>query len=140
MMNTIDTSTIDTSTIDNKKRPNKKTFGPDTIPFLLSTLLFSFIQGRNNGHKPPNFQKWALTMDRMIRLDKRPPCGIMNAICWSQHHEQFWQNVILSANNLRKHYDRIIHQMTSITQFSKSQQLALKNAMAAQKALESIQD
>ncbi len=37
----------------------------------LSELLFSLIRQRNANFKQPNIQKWAIHIDRMIRLDKR---------------------------------------------------------------------
>jgi hypothetical protein len=64
-MNTKDTITKDTIT-------KEKIVATDT-GLRLSTYLFSFIKDRNNGHKPPDLNKWGVDMDKMIRIDARDP-------------------------------------------------------------------
>ena len=91
---------------DNVASRKKQTFDNRSIPFILSDILLSFINCRNGNFKKPDIQKWAYEVDKMIRLDKRSPCGIMNVICWSQADE-FWQNNILSTAKLRKQYDSL---------------------------------
>ena len=89
---------------------NKKTFEPHSVEIVLSEMLLGFINGRNGNFKKPDIQKWAGDIDKMIRIDKRNSCGIMNAICWAQADE-FWQNNILSTAKLRKQYDQVIMRM-----------------------------
>jgi hypothetical protein len=72
----------------------------------LSNYLFSFIKGRNNGHKPPDMNKWGLDIDKMILVDSRDPTDIEKVICWCQQ-DDFWKNNILSASKLRKQYDQL---------------------------------
>lgn len=72
----------------------------------LSKLLFSLIQKRNPKHKVPNFQKWALHVDRLIRLDNRTPDEIEQVIMWAQGHD-FWHRNILSTEKLRKQFDKL---------------------------------
>ena len=90
---------------------------------------------RNGNFKKPDIQKWALHIDRMIRIDNRPPCGIMNVICWCQN-DDFWQNNILSTLKLRKQYDQLQMKMTSIRNMPKMQQQQIKNSMESQRWLD----
>ena len=79
---------------------------PNSDEIRMSGLLFSFIEKRNKGHKKPNFQKWARHIDRMIRLDSRKVDDIEAVIKWCQS-EEFWQNIILSTENLRQKFDQL---------------------------------
>jgi len=88
----------------------KNTFSPDSLEFRLSSLLFKKIKIRNNGHKPPDLQKWATHIDLMIRIDKRKPEKIQDMINWCQQDE-FWQNNILSTEKLRKQFDKLVLKM-----------------------------
>ncbi|KXK29370.1 MAG: hypothetical protein UZ01_02264, partial [Candidatus Brocadia sinica] len=54
----------------------------------------------------PDLQKWATHIDKMIRLDKRPPEEIEKVVAWCQQ-DSFWQNNILSTEKLRKQYDQL---------------------------------
>ena len=45
----------------------------------------------------------------MVEQDGRTHAEIDGAIRWSQDHE-FWRGVILSAGNLRKHFDAMQQQ------------------------------
>lgn len=120
---------------DNSRKSQKQTFDNRSIPFILSDILLLFINHRNGNFKKPDIQKWAYEVDKMIRLDKRSPCGIMNVICWSQSDE-FWQNNILSTAKLRKQYDQLEMKMLSIRSLSKQKQLQLKNAIETQRWLD----
>jgi hypothetical protein len=116
-------------------RSNKNKFEQNSIPVLLSGILLSFINSRNGNFKKPNIQNWAADIDKMIRIDKRVPCGIMNIICWSQA-DAFWQNNILSAAKLRKQYDQLKMRMLSISNLPKGKQKQLKNAAVSREWLE----
>lgn len=50
--------------------------------------------------------KWAIDIDKMIRLDKREPEQIRKAIIWAMN-DSFWQRNIWSGRALREHYDRL---------------------------------
>ena len=89
---------------------NKKTFEPHSVEMVLAEMLLGFINSRNGNFKKPDLQKWAGEIDKMIRIDNRRACGIMNAICWAQADE-FWQDNILSTAKLRKQYDQVIMRM-----------------------------
>jgi hypothetical protein len=88
-----------------KQRKNKTLVATDT-GLRLSTYLFSFIKDRNNGHKPPDLNKWGVDMDKMIRIDARDPTDIEKVICWCQQ-DDFWKNNILSPDKLRKQFDQL---------------------------------
>lgn len=49
---------------------------------------------------------WATAERRMVEIDKRPPGEAEELLRWATR-EPFWQSVILSMNNFRKHYDAI---------------------------------
>ena len=89
----------------------KKKYHPDDIEFRLSSFLLGEIRRRKSDYREPNLQKWAVHIDRMIRLDKRKPEKIKQVILWCQL-DDFWQNNILSTEKLRKHFDRLELQMT----------------------------
>lgn len=50
--------------------------------------------------------RWAVDIDKMIRLDGRKPEQIRKAIIWAMN-DDFWQCNIWSGKALRKHYDRL---------------------------------
>ena len=91
----------------------------------LSEFLFSFIQKRNNGHKPPDLNKWAKEIDRMIKIDGRDPPEIERVIEWCQGDE-FWMNNVLSPVKLRKHYDQLKLKMNTLVPPKKPDALKLK--------------
>jgi uncharacterized protein YdaU (DUF1376 family) len=107
------------SDIENKKTNLKKERGfirgkekknilvEDSIEFQLSKKLFSLILKNNPTHKQPNFNSWALEIDKMIRLDNRTSKQIEYIIDWCQQDE-FWSTNILSTKSLRKQFDRLI--------------------------------
>ena len=90
----------------------KKPFVGNETAFRLSEFLFSKIKKRNNGHRPPNLKKWAIEIDRLIKVDARDPTEIEKVIEWCQE-DQFWQNNILSTAKLREKYDQLKLKMVS---------------------------
>ena len=85
--------------IDNKKMVTSEALR--LSEYLLSKILF-----RKNDFKKPNLTKWAVHIDRMIRLDNRKPETIQKVIDWAQS-DDFWQNNILSTDKLRKQFDKL---------------------------------
>jgi len=81
-------------------------YKPNSKEFVLSELLQNLILGRKPDFKKPNLQKWAIHIDRMIRLDNRKPETIEKVIRWCQT-DDFWQNNILSTAKLRKQFDKL---------------------------------
>jgi hypothetical protein len=77
---------------------------------LLSEYLYKEIQKNNPGHKKPNFKKWVIHIDRMIRIDKRDPEKIKEVIKWCQA-DSFWYKNILSTQKLREKFDQLVVNM-----------------------------
>ncbi len=88
------------------KTGKKRIYSEDSIEYKLSALLLKLILERYPRFKQPDLQKWALHIDRLIRLDKHPPDEIEKVIRWCQQ-DAFWQNNILSTEKLRKQYDQL---------------------------------
>lgn len=103
--------------------PNKNQFAKDSIEILLSERLFTHMKRRNPGYRVPNFQKWAVYVEKMLRIDKRNQDHIKEVIDWCQK-DDFWQNNILSTEKLREKFDKLVlkknREESGITQTSKS--------------------
>lgn len=91
---------------EGKGRERKSIYSPDSPSVQLSELLFSEIQKRKPDIKRPDIQKWAVHIDRMIRIDKRSAKSIAAVIQWCQA-DDFWQNNILGTEKLRKQFDQL---------------------------------
>jgi len=94
--------TIDTLT--------KNTYTKETLS--LSELLLNLILERQPKLKRPKIEKWAVHIDRMIRIDKRTPEEIKQVIRWCQQ-DDFWQSNILSTAKLREKFDQLQGRMIS---------------------------
>ncbi len=79
---------------------------PNSEEFRLSKLLFDLIRRRKPDFKEPDLHKWAKTMDRLLRLDRRDPARIEAVIRWCQQ-DAFWQSNILSPAKLREKFDQL---------------------------------
>lgn len=101
---TINNNDKNVKNVENDK--NEKTYVETSKPFQLSKLLFSLIQKRDSKYKQPNFQKWSVHIDRLIRIDKRDPEEIKEVIEWCQE-DDFEQINILSTFKLRKRYGHL---------------------------------
>ncbi len=93
----------------------KSRFAPGDDPYDLALFLRDLILANDDKAKTPDpdspaFQKWCLDIDRLIRLDGRPPNEVAAIIHWCQNHhgEKFsWSSNILSANKLRQKYAQL---------------------------------
>lgn len=106
---TTDGQQMDTYNND-KNANNEKKYSQNSNEFRLAKLLFNEIVSRKSDFLKTNLQKWAVHIDRMIRLDHREPARIEAVILWCQR-DDFWQNNILSTDKLRKHFDKLELQM-----------------------------
>lgn len=95
------------------KKDNNNNYSPNSDEFRLSQLLLDLIIERKPDYlpgQPPKkektLQSWAVHIDRMIRIDRRDPDRIEKVIRWCQQ-DDFWQNNILSAEKLRKQFDKL---------------------------------
>ena len=92
--------------INTKENYTKENYSPNSDEVRMSELLFSLIRKQDPKHKNPNLQKWAIHIDRLIRLDSRSVEEIEKVMRWCQE-DGFWQNNILSTEKLRKQYDQL---------------------------------
>lgn len=100
----------------NKEYKSKKTTPTynDQSPYLiLAKELQTEIAKNNPEAKKPNLQNWANVMRLMVERDKRTTKKISNMIKWSQN-DNFWSGVVLSANSLRKDYDKMASQANRV--------------------------
>ncbi len=99
---------------DKNEKNNKKTSRPklkfETHHLKLAELLFKKIKENNPVAKEPNLETWANTFRLMMDRDERAGKEIQDLILWSQGHH-FWYKNILSADKLRKQYDRLLLEM-----------------------------
>lgn len=91
---------------ERKTIKEREVYTPDSLPYQLAELLLKKIIEHLPGYKPPDLQKWAKSMEAILRLDKRPPDEVKQVIIFAQA-DQFWRANILSTDKLRKHYDRL---------------------------------
>ena len=106
---------------NNKNGKNDKNkrmvFSFDSIEYELSKLLLTEIR-KNDGNflasnpdaEAPSLQRWALQIDRLLRLDHRPPEEIRQVIVFAQT-SSFWRSNILSGQKLREKYTTLLLQM-----------------------------
>lgn len=92
------------------KKPPEKTYDPNSIEFGLSVSLFNLILQYDHKTKKPDFNKWAIHIDRLIRLDKRTPQEIEAVIHWCQR-DTFWHSNILSTAKLREKFPELKRKM-----------------------------
>ena len=110
IVNTIVSSNEDTC--PNKNSDAQKVFEHESIPYRLAIKLSKVIHDERvnptaKKQDEQQLQKWALTFDRMIRLDKREPKDINNVFEYALFGDIFWRTNMLSAEAVRKHYDRV---------------------------------
>lgn len=72
----------------------------------LSASLLEAIRKVKADFKQPDLAKWALDIDRLLRLDKRSAESVQAVIDWLPTDE-FWSINILSAAKLRKQFDAL---------------------------------
>lgn len=86
--------------------PDTNTYSQASNEVQLSELLFSYILKRDEKAKEPNYQTWALHIDRLVRIDSRTPEEIKEVIKWCQA-DSFWQTNILSTQKLREKFSTL---------------------------------
>lgn len=90
----------------------------ETHHMKLAELLFKKIKENNPSAQEPNLESWANTFRLMMERPKEKRSGkdIQDLILWSQSHH-FWYKNILSADKLRKQFDRLQLEMKDESQF-----------------------
>lgn len=79
----------------------------ETSHMQLAELLLKKIKENNPQAKEPSLESWANTFRLMMERDNREGKEIQDIIIWSQQHH-FWYKNILSAEKLRKQYDKLL--------------------------------
>lgn len=100
---------------DNNTSRSKLKF--ETNHMKLAELLFKKIQENNPNAKEPSLDSWANTFRLMMERDKREGKEVQQLILWTQQHH-FWYKNILSADKLRKQYDRLLLEMKDDGKFA----------------------
>ena len=88
----------------------------ETHHMKLAELLFKKVKENNPSAREPNLESWANTFRLMMERPKEKRSGkdIQDLILWSQSHH-FWYNNVLSADKLRKQFDRLQLEMKDET-------------------------
>lgn len=73
--------------------------------YLRAKIVEKFPNNRS-GDTEAKLKRWAIDIDKMIRIDKRTPEAVKNAIDFAMN-DNFWCNNIWSGEKLRKHYDSL---------------------------------
>lgn len=79
----------------------------------LGKLLFELVKTKDPKAQC-NMPRWAVEMERIIRLDKRTAEEIEAVILWA-HADNFWSSVILSPRKLRERFTQIVAKMGGTT-------------------------
>jgi hypothetical protein len=108
---------------NDKKKQRDKRLVFDDKQMMLAELLWKYVQINVPSMKQPNINSWANTIRLMMERDDRQGKDIQEIILWSTQHD-FWCENILSADKLRKQFDKLKVQMeqehkkvTKINQF-----------------------
>jgi len=92
----------------NDKNDKKVIYSPDHL--AVAEHLLIRIRENKPDFKEPNLKQWANTIRLMEERDNRSLERIREVIDWCQRDE-FWQSNILSADKLRKQFDKLEIQM-----------------------------
>lgn len=79
---------------------------PNAVALEHANFLHSKILQIKPNFKPPNIKAWAKSIEHMMRLDKRSNEEIRAIIEWLPS-DSFWCDKILSADTLRKQFDKL---------------------------------
>ena len=109
------------SIVDNNKNPS-------SIQYTLADYLYKKILKNNPRFKKPNLGTWAGHIEKMIRIDNRPPDEIKKVIDWCQKDTCWWSSNILSTNKLRIKYDQLLMKSGILKKRSRLTGAAMKTA------------
>lgn len=106
-----DTSELPSSSDTPRAKDKKKVkYEPDSKPYRCARKLLDEILKNKPDFKIPNLQKWADTFRLMNERDERSWKTIGKVIIYATQ-DNFWRSNILSADKLRKQFDRLEMQM-----------------------------
>lgn len=90
--------------------PKENTLSEPSPGLRLGKLLFELIQTRDPKAQPPNMERWAVEIERIMRLDGRTAEEVEAVIRWA-HADSFWAGVILSPRGLRDKFTQLLLKM-----------------------------
>lgn len=64
----------------------------------------------NNGKRDATVKRWAVDIDKLVRIDGKSPGEIERVIRWCQQ-DSFWKSNILSGAKLREKFDQLVVKM-----------------------------
>lgn len=81
---------------------------------LAGMILKNFPNNRtvSNGNRDGSIQKWAVDIDKLIRIDGQTSEEVSQVIDWCQS-DSFWKANILSGSTLRKQWDKLTAKMAN---------------------------
>lgn len=127
-----------------KESITKEIYTSNSIEFRLANYLFNNILKNNPNHKKPDLQKWAKTIDLILRIDKRLPNDVKAIIEWCQNDTpdkqpdgdwKGWSSNILSVKSLRVKFDQLFLKMQESTFKPKHDSLTQHNLTVVGKFL-----
>jgi hypothetical protein len=92
------------------KKDIKKRHKFDEKQMRLAQILWEKVQVNDPSMKQPNLEAWANTIRLMMEQDSREGKEIQEVILWATKHD-FWYRNILSADKLRKQFNKLKLQM-----------------------------
>jgi hypothetical protein len=98
-----------------KNQKPAKVFSDDSIEIKISKYLFDQIQKNDTKAKKPDFQKWAVYIDKLMRIDGRTKEEIGKVLQWIQVYKGTngftWKSNILSTKKLHEKFTALWTQM-----------------------------
>ena len=106
--------TTDPSDLSLTRNKSTAQWDTDSVEYQLALHLRTLIESRLPTARlplkiPSGMRSWCRHVDRMLRIDKRPPEEVLRVMEWSQKDE-FWQANILSTQKLREKFDTLLAQ------------------------------
>ena len=93
------------STTNKRTKQTNKQFTSDSPEYSLAAYMLQKILQLNPSFKTPDMQKWASSMDKIMRIDKRPYDEIKAVI--NHVYSSWWKDKVLSPDKLREKYDTL---------------------------------
>ena len=109
--------TIAGDTPKKRTKREKPHFAEDSIPYKSALYLAKKIESRMENYPPlqeakrtETIQRWALDIDRLLRIDKADRDKLRDVLQFSQT-DPFWRGNVLSGDALRRFYYRLVSAM-----------------------------
>jgi hypothetical protein len=89
-----------------KDSRQKQVYDETSIYYQLALKLYEGILKNMPDKKEPNLNQWADDFRKLVEIDGKDPKHVETVIKWTQSNDFWWKN-ILSADKLRKQYERL---------------------------------